>query len=269
MHEPFKQVDDSYMHLAKWESMHPSLTTGFTTRNGGYSSSPFQTMNLGLHVPDDKEKVLKNRKSLSSKLDVPLESWVMGEQIHQTNIHIVSEKDGGKGAREYRTSIPATDGLITNTKGILCAAVYADCVPLYFFDPVSEYIGIAHAGWKGTAGRIARKMVQTFKRLGVNKHNLLAAIGPSISGQVYEVDANVIQHIPIENRKNAIKGQGQDRYLLDLRKVNEEMLLEAGIMSQNMEITNYCTFQDEERFFSHRRDKGRSGRMLGYIGFTS
>lgn len=266
--EPFQQNDASILHLETWQNLNSSLKAGFTTRNGGVSSIPFTSLNLGLHVSDNNTDVVNNRRYIGRKTGFPLEAWVHGQQIHQTDIAAIDDGDKGKGAEEYQHAIKGIDGMITNRKGILCTVCYADCVPLYFFDPVSNFIGIAHAGWKGTVNGIAGKMVKKLESLGVQAANLLTAIGPSISQPFYEVDENVMRHIPEElQRKSAIRMEN-NRFLLDLKQLNVEILLQYGVLRNNIEITNYCTYRDDYLFFSHRREHGKTGRMMGYIGFA-
>lgn len=268
MTDAFCQNNTLYLDISKWQEMNPRLNVGFTTRNGGVSHSPYSTLNFGFHVGDVKEQVLKNRELLAEKLNIPLENWVSGEQTHQATIQIVHEQDKGKGAKTNRNAIASTDGLITNQQGILCTAFFADCVPLFFFDPVTEYIGIAHAGWKGTIYRIAEKMVREFESLGSSTENLLVAVGPCISQEKYEVDEHVISHIEESERQNTTIHQGNNHYLLDLKQLNTDILLHSGVLRNNIDVTAYCTFRDQHLFFSHRRDKGKTGRMLGFIGFA-
>ncbi|WP_067728324.1 peptidoglycan editing factor PgeF [Oceanobacillus damuensis] len=269
MNEAFKGNEESYLHIEKWQKHHPQLVAGFTTRNGGVSSEPYNTFNLGLHVPDSQSDILTNRELLSKKLSFPLENWVSGQQVHQTRIKEITEIDKGSGSDSYQTSIQGTDGIITDRKGILCTAFFADCVPLYFFDPVTEYIGIAHAGWQGTVGRIAEKMVDALKEKGVEPENLLVAIGPSIAKENYEVDDRVIRSIQGSEREKTVTPSKENHYLLDLKQLNVEILLQSGVLRHNIEVTNFCTYRDENLFFSHRRDHGKTGRMLGYIGFQA
>ncbi|WP_010649452.1 peptidoglycan editing factor PgeF [Oceanobacillus massiliensis] len=269
MTEPFAGYEESYLNIEKWQQLHPKLIAGFTTRNGGVSSAPYHTLNAGLHIPDNKRDVVENREILAAKLKFPLHNWISGEQVHQTAVQEVTEQEKGKGSVSYESSIKGTDGLITNRKGILCTAFFADCVPLYFFDPVTEYIGIAHAGWKGTVNLMAAKMVDAFLEKGSNPENLLVAIGPCISKKFYEVDDKVIQSISKEYREKTVTSLENNRYLLDLKQLNVEILLQSGVFRHNIEVTNYCTYQDEDLFFSHRRDQGKTGRMLGFLGFLA
>lgn len=265
--EPFYQENELFLTLNCWKKIQPSLQVGYTTRQGGISKPPFESFNLGLHVPDNELDVICNRKLLAEKIGMPMEKWVSGEQIHGTDIGIIDESVKGKGAFSYKESLSGIDGLITNKKGILCTAFFADCVPLFFFDPNSGYIGIAHAGWKGTVNRIGEKMVKKVTELGANLETLRVAIGPCISKDVYEVDDHVIKNLTLDQKDNTAKKQRNNHYLLDLKKLNVEILLQSGVLRHNIEITNYCTFRDEEMFFSHRRDHGKTGRMLGFIGF--
>ncbi|WP_188454474.1 peptidoglycan editing factor PgeF [Virgibacillus oceani] len=267
MSEAFIQKDISYLHIKSWQDLNPNLRVGFTTRNGGYSKGSFQSLNMGLHVSDDYDDCLNNRQQLANKIEFPLNDWVSGEQIHSNQVKEIGIPDKGKGAVSYQDALKGIDGMITNQAGILCTAFFADCVPLFFFDPVSNYIGIAHAGWKGSVNRIAEKMVLKLQHSGVDIANLLVAIGPCISEESYEVDEHVISHIPNElAEKTAVKTK-HHHYLLDLKQLNVEILLQCGILRNNIEVTNFCTLRDESLFFSHRRDKGKTGRMLGYIGY--
>lgn len=267
MSEPFYHDTDSFLHIQKWQNINKKLRAGFTTRIGGVSKEPFATFNLGLHVPDDNNDVVANRRLLANNLAFPLNNWVAAEQVHSANTVEVNRNDKGKGAVTFEDSLAGTDGIFTNESGLLCTAFFADCVPLFFFDPVSGYIGIAHAGWKGTVKRIAEKMVEKLLMAGSKTNDILVVIGPCISQKAYEVDTRVVHHIPVELHDKTVTKQGDNRYLLDLKQLNTEILLQCGILRHNIDITNYCTFQEESLFFSHRRDNGKTGRMLGYIGY--
>ncbi len=267
MLEPFLHNHPSYLHIDQWQKISPHLKVGFTTRIGGESASPFDSLNMGLHVPDKIVDVVTNREKLASTLHAPMDTWVSGEQVHQTNIKMVNKEDRGKGATTYQSSIKEVDGLITNQSGLLCTAFFADCVPLFFFDPVSGYIGIAHAGWKGTVQHMAEKMVACFVRAGVKKSDLLVAVGPCISQPFYEVNHVVIDAIDEKYRGKSVIAKGNDQFLLDLKQLNVEILLQSGILRHNIDVTNYCTFKQQNLFFSHRRDNGKTGRMLGFLGY--
>ncbi|WP_163970737.1 peptidoglycan editing factor PgeF [Oceanobacillus halotolerans] len=269
MSEVFQHSDSSILHIPKWKNYDSRLEVGFTTREGGVSKAPFATFNHGLHVSDRYEDVITNRKRLAEKLGILLDHWISGEQVHQTDVREVYEQDKGKGSRSTKHALSGVDGMITNKAGLLCTAFFADCVPLYFFDPETNYVGIAHAGWKGTVNRMAEQMIKKLQSVGSKPKNILVVIGPCISQKHYEVDEKVIQHIPMDVRNKVSIEKGNNRYLLDLKELNKHILLQCGVLRNNIDITNYCTYQHEQLFFSHRRDQGQTGRMLGYVGFRN
>ncbi|WP_101843809.1 peptidoglycan editing factor PgeF [Halobacillus sp. Marseille-P3879] len=242
------------------------VTAGITTRKDGYSEVPFKSLNMGLHVSDESDVVITNRKSLAEELNVPLENWVMGEQVHGTNIRTVTKAEAGRGAYVHGEAINGVDGLITNEKGILLTAFYADCVPLLFIEPESGWIGIAHAGWKGTVNEIARCMAERLAQQGASLSRINLAIGPCISKMNYEVDDHVIKQISTEFQDQVIEKVSENKFKLDLKELNRQIAVKAGISQENIQLSEYCTFNNSDLFFSHRRDQGQTGRMLAYIG---
>ncbi|MFB1049650.1 peptidoglycan editing factor PgeF [Paraliobacillus sp. JSM ZJ581] len=263
--EPFIQIHSSIVGLNAWHEVDPNLVVGFTTRHGGVSKSPYDSFNLGLHVNDNQQDVLANRNVLSQLLAYPLNNWVMAEQTHGTKIHLVTSADRGSGALDVATAIPNTDGLITKEKNILLVAMFADCVPLYFWDTSTGWIGIAHAGWKGTVKQMAVNMIKKLKAHGANIDTLYVGIGPSISQTNYEINNHVFNHIPIRFREQVTKKVSDMNYLLNLSSLNYYMLIEHGIQPENIYQSHLCTYSDP-LFFSYRYEKGQTGRMLGYIG---
>lgn len=269
MSEPFSHATESFLSIAKWQKMNPRLCAGFTTRNSGLNLQSSTSFNLGFHVADDEQHVLSNRNLLAEQLKFPLDRWVAAEQVHADKVALVNRYHLGRGAASSADSLAGVDGLMSNETGLLCTAYFADCVPLFFFDPVTGYIGIAHAGWKGTTKRIGEQMVHRFQRAGTELQNLHVVIGPAISQENYEVDGPVIQSIPKALQAKVAQKLAGGHYLLDLKQLNAEILLQYGVLRHNIDITNYCTYDDDSLFFSHRRDHENAGRMLGYIGYLS
>lgn len=265
--EIFLQNNEPFLELEEWQQKSAELVVGFTTKNGGVSKGVFSSFNCGLHVQDEKTNVLNNRNKLAGLIQMPLSNWIAGEQVHGIKVRVVNKNDAGSGAASMETVLKGTDGIITKDKGILLTAFFADCIPLYFFDPVDSIIGIAHAGWKGTVGGIAKEMVQVFKKQGSKLENILVAIGPGISQKHYEVDMRIYDAINEKYRKKVLLPTKENHFLLDLKKLNYEMLLQSGILRHNIDITNFCTYENEALFYSYRRDQGKTGRMLGFIGF--
>jgi polyphenol oxidase len=268
--EPFVLKTKEYLSIASWEKQWPELVVGFTTKNGGYSQQDFSSFNFGFHVGDLVETVCHNKQKLSNLIEFPVEKWVAAEQTHGINIMRIEKEVCGSGSYQYNDSIPDTDGFYTMDKGILLTLCYADCVPIYFIDKATKTIGIAHAGWKGTVNGIAKKMVQNWVSEGINPQDILVAIGPSICEKCYIVNDFVIdfvQKILVDVEKKPYNLIDKDQYYLNLKQLNKLLLIQAGITESNIYITEYCSSCHEKEFFSHRRDQGKTGRMMSFIGW--
>ena len=249
--------------LPKWET--EGIDLGFSTRVGGMSQIPYDSLNLGLHVGDDATAVLENRKRWLDQAEVPWSGVVVGEQVHGTNVLWVGEEDGGRGIRELDTAIPAVDGLLTrSTVGLM--AFFADCVPLFFYFPDIKAVGIAHAGWKGTAHKIGQGVLECLEKAGGRPENAWVAIGPSIGPCCYIVDENVAAQFGENFSQTPFLAKQEDgHYLLNLWEANRMTLLEKGVRQENIDVVEACTAHNPEWFFSHRRDGVRTGRMAAWI----
>ncbi|WP_141431271.1 peptidoglycan editing factor PgeF [Bacillus sp. 03113] len=268
--EPFKLTHNQYFSINDWETRFPGLIAGFTTKNGGKSTNAFSSLNVGFHVHDSTEKVYENRQILANLLDMPLTNWVGAEQTHYIHIQPITKAEKGKGASRYDQSFKQTDGFFTFDKNILLTLCFADCVPLYFIHPKSKAIAIAHAGWKGTIQGIGREMVQQFNKNGIHATELLVVIGPSICEKCYVVDDNVIDLVRnnlADVEKKPYTFIKEHEYLLDLKELNRQILLHSGVLKENIVKTQFCTSCHQEYFYSHRRDRGNTGRMMSFIGW--
>lgn len=268
--EPFILKNQSIYSVEGWTSQCPGLIAGITTKNGGISKDYFNNLNLGFHVGDDLEDVSLNRKMVSELINFPLNRWVGAEQTHHVVIKKVTKAEAGKGANAYGDSFKGTDGFYTDEEGILLTLCFADCVPLFFIAPDKHMIGTAHAGWKGSVQRIASHMVEVWGMEGINPEQIFVTIGPSICEKCYIVDDSVINFVEniledVEKKPYNLVSKGQ--YSLDLREVNRQVLIQSGVPAKNISITSFCSSCDDELFFSHRRDHGRTGRMLSFIGW--
>lgn len=264
MYEPF-QNKDGILYISDWNG----VLAGFSTREGGIGEHPYRSLNVGLHVQDRSEIVLENRRLLAQKLHAPLQSWVCSLQVHDNKVERVGHEDKGKGVFKYDDGIPGTDGIYTTEENMLLTSCYADCVPLYFYAPSHHLIGLAHAGWKGTTKGIALEMIRKWvEEEHVPIANIHVAIGPSIGDCCYVVDDRVldaVQRIMLDPAPYKVVSDGQ--YSLDLKEVNRKLVLQAGIPNQNIVVSSFCTSCEQELFFSHRRDGGKTGRMMSFIGF--
>lgn len=260
-----RQGSLAYLTIPKWQA--EGIDLGFLSRMGGVSQAPYDSFNLGFQVGDDPVAVLKNREQLLNHWKLPWSKVVVGEQVHGTNVLWVGEDDGGRGSRESETAIPAMDGLLTqSTLGLM--AFFADCVPLFFYYPDLKAVGIAHAGWKGTAQKIGQKVIEQFEKAGGCTENAWVAVGPSIGPCCYLVDERVVEQFR-QNYGNTpfIYPQGDGQYLLDLWEANRTTFLEKGVHPENIAVAATCTSDNPEWFFSHRRDGARTGRMAGWIRY--
>lgn len=271
--EPFiLEKSTSLLRISEWEQEVEGLQVGFTTRMGGVSNEQYFSMNCGLHVGDNDQDVVTNRQILSRSLQFPFDQWTCAEQIHSNQVVIVGEGERGKGAYTRSDAIQDTDGLITSKRDVLLTSFYADCVPLFFLAPSNSIIGIAHAGWKGTASNIAFNMLDGFKsHFGVEPSEIKVAIGPSISECCYEVDERVIREISLNiigDDKSFYREKESGKYLLDLKKANHILLNEAGVLTTNILSSSWCTSCREDMFFSYRKENGKTGRMAAFIGLN-
>lgn len=240
---------------------------GFTTRIGGISPEPFNTLNLGIKTEDKKENVMKNFQKISDAFNVSIEKIVLSDQVHGTTIRIITEEDAGKGLvkpLDYKE----VDGLLTNVKDLMLLTFYADCVPLFYLDKVKKVVGVAHAGWKGTVARIGEKMINTMKDMyGSNPEDILVGIGPSIGACCYTVRKDVYDRFKenLSSIEDVLMRETTSTWKLDLWNANKKILEENGVLSRNITISELCTSCNNHKFFSYRKDNGKTGRMAAII----
>lgn len=242
---------------------------GFSTRMGGVSEGVCSTMNLSFSRGDDENAVRENFKRMANALGVEEDSFVFSQQTHTTNVRKVTLDDKGKGLTR-QLDYQDVDGLITNVPGLCLSTFYADCVPLYFVDPVKKAIGLSHSGWRGTVGKIGAVTVQKMREeYGSKPEDIIAAIGPSICQDCYEVSEDVI--VEFQNNfdekywKELYYRKENGKYQLNLWKANEIVLAEAGILKEHIAVTNLCTCCNSEVLFSHRASNGKRGNLAAFM----
>ena len=279
LQEEWHKVDGSDLLLLKYPLLEELgiVKHCFTTRIGGVSEGIFGTMNLSFTRGDDKSAVEENYRRLAEAMEVDYENFVFTDQTHTVNVRKVSMTDAGKGLvreRDYQD----VDGLITNEPGLVLSTFFADCVPLYFVDPVHRAIGMSHSGWRGTVARMGKVTLEAMQReYDTKPEDVICAIGPSICQDCYEVSWDVAeefakefsgheQEILMESPKNeAIQEQADKKYQLNLWRANEIVLLEAGVKKEHIAVTDICTCCNPDVLFSHRASHGKRGNLGGFL----
>lgn len=248
----------------------------FTTRLGGVSRGVYSSMNLSFGRGDDREAVLENFRRVAALMHSDVTHMVATDQTHTVNIRRAGAADGGKGIcrpREWQD----IDGLITDERGLILSAFFADCVPLYFVDPVRRAIGLAHAGWRGTLNRMGPRMVEAMREaFGTEAGDVRVAIGPSICRACYQVDGQVAEAflklqeemLPILEKlgdRFILPDRVAGKYKLDLWLTNLALLYEGGVSLSHIEVTDICTCHNGEYLFSHRKSGGKRGNLGAFL----
>ena len=246
----------------------PWLAHCFTTRDGGVSQGIFESLNLSFTRGDEKSAVLENYRRVAKAMGIDVERIVTSDQTHTTNVRLVTEKDAGKGIvmpRDYSN----VDGMITNEPELLLATFYADCVPLYFVDPVHRAIGLSHSGWRGTVERMGAETILAMKEhFGTRPEDLLCAVGPSICQECYEIGEDVAVHFqetfaPVI--QEILTDKGNCKFQLDLWRTNQLILQETGVPTEQIYMANMCTCCNSDKLFSHRATKGKRGNLGAFL----
>ena len=239
----------------------------------GVSEGIYSTMNLSFHRGDDMDAVMENHRRLAQAVGYDHRRLVFSDQVHETVIRKVTEEDAGKGITR-ESDITETDGLMTNVKDLPLITFYADCVPVFFYDPVKEVVAMNHSGWRGTVKNISRHMVEALnKEYGCEASDLICAVGPSICQNCYEVSEDVAEafkdaYLP-EQYMKMTKNIGNGKYLLDLHRANYYNLTGAGILPEHINVTDICTCCNPDFLFSHRASRGKRGNLGAVIMLKS
>lgn len=294
----YKLDDGSTLPLLKFPLLDETgiVEHCFTTRLGGVSKKHLSSLNLSFSRGDDPDNVHKNYERLAQALHVSTDDFVFTDQTHTTNVLRVDASYRGISLHNS-ISYSDIDGLVTNEPGLVLSTFYADCVPLYFVDPIHHAIGLSHSGWKGTVSRMGLKTLQKMQEeFDTNPADVIAAIAPSICQECYEISEDVavkfmeefpehvdeilIKKFPTSNipttSANAVnninsnitisdKSLAQQKYQLDLWKCNEIILLEAGIKKDHLAVTNICTCCNSDLLFSHRATNGMRGNLGAFM----
>ena len=274
------------------------VINAFSTRLGGVSEGCYSSMNFSYTGGDSREKVRENYERFAEAIGVDIERMVTSRQTHTTNIRKITLEDAGKGVTRER-DYDDIDGLVTDVKGITLVTFYADCIPLYFYSPERECIGLSHSGWKGTVARMGAVTAERLRsEFGADPSGLLCCIGPGICGDCFETGAEVaeafLKEFPkadtgrlikkisprvspedLYNRdiseleKTGIEGlkdiRADRKYYIDLWYANYLVLTEAGVRPENISVTNVCTRCNNKLLYSHRICGAKRGNLAAML----
>lgn len=241
---------------------YPWLVHGFSTRRGGVSQGAYAALNLGAHVGDAAAAVEENRRRWLAALRAADLQPVFMEQVHGNTVRIVRQAG----------QLPACDGVITPAAGLLLNVLVADCLPILMCDPRTRTVAAVHAGWRGTMAGIAPRAAQMMvDELGVRWSDLQVTLGPGIGGCCYRVDEPVIagvRQLPVKLEQVVVPCAEPGQWLLDLAALNRHLLQGAGVPAENILSSGLCTLEGAAEFYSHRRDAGKTGRLVASIGVS-
>ena len=246
----------------------PFVRHGFSTRLGGVSEGVYASMNLPFTRGDEDERVGEIFRRFCGAIGVPAQQTVVSAQEHHTNLHVCTEADCGRGVTRER-GYADIDGLLTDRAGVVLCTQYADCVPLFFVDPVRRAVATSHAGWRGTVARIGAVTVERMCReYGCKRENILAAVGPSIGPCCFEVDAPVQQAFAALDEADGCIRPAGEKFYIDLWAVNRRILEAAGVPVAHITVTDLCTRCHPDVFWSHRATGGQRGSLAGFIAMV-
>jgi hypothetical protein len=244
-------------HFAHLADEGLGLAHAVFTRLGGASHDPFASLNLGHTVGDDEASVGENHRRIFAHLGLSADQVVTPHQVHSNRVAPVTGRDAGQ-------VLARTDGLITATPGLGLLLRFADCQPILLYDPEHHALGLIHAGWRSIAQGIARRAVEAMaEAFGTRPPALLAGLGPAIGPCCYTVGHEVAAAMgyALPNWQKAMAPEGDEQWRLDLSAANTQQLVAAGLKKKQIEAANLCTSCHRDEFFSHRGDRGRTGRF--------
>jgi len=245
--------------MLRWaDAARLGVDVAVTTRHGGVSTAPYDTLNLGLHVGDDPEHVVANRARAAGALGVPLGDLVFARQVHDARTSLVRSGDRGRGTLSEIDAVPDTDVLVTATSGVTLAMLVADCVPLALVDPEAHVIAVVHAGWRGTAAGVVRSALRAMQNCGAQAGRVHAFLGPAVHPDRYQVSDEVPQALrqavhPAPLDPAVARPDGAGHWLVDLVAANRQQLVAGGVRSARIAGCGVTTA--DEAFYSDRAQR--------------
>jgi len=235
----------------------------FSTRIGGVSPAPYDTLNFSRKREKNEANFQENMRRFAAAAGFIPEIAVSIHYAHSALLYRAERKDSGCGI--VRADVPdVCDGLFTDVRTLPIVSFHADCAPLFYYDPVRRAAAMCHAGWKGTSQHIARHAVEALRAIGCRPEDILAAVGPGISAENYEVGDEVAEVFLKEFGEDTVRSQ-EGRWHADIPLACTLDMIKSGIAPENITVSGLCTFDNAELFYSHRRDKGQTGAMAAVI----
>jgi purine-nucleoside/S-methyl-5'-thioadenosine phosphorylase / adenosine deaminase len=240
------------------------LTHAFCTRRGGVSQDEYASLNVSFHEGDEDSSVLQNWGRLAAAFAIPLEQFLVVNQVHGDNIFVIKPYGGYFSSRAELDY----DAIVTDRANIAICVKTADCVPVFIADRMKKIIAVVHGGWRGTALGLSAKVIRLFQdKYGSSAQDILAAIGPSIGKCCYQVDSTIANaFLKQKDREHFLfAGKGKNKWMLDLAQANWRQILDGGVPQENIEISDRCTKCNQDIFFSHRGAGGITGRQINFM----
>ena len=245
-----------------------TIRHAFSTRLGGVSEGEFTSMNLSFGRGDADENVTENYKRFCDAAGFDYNTLTASSQDHHTFVRYVKEENAGVGIYKPR-DMQSVDALVTDKRGVTLVTYYADCTPLFFVDTKNNAIALAHAGWRGTAGRIGERVIETMReKCSTDPKDLICAIGPAISKCCYEVDSDCADNflrLRDLNTDSFVFPKNDGKFMVDLLEANRQILVKAGVNPDNITVSDLCTKCNSELLWSHRATNGKRGTMAAFM----
>jgi polyphenol oxidase len=243
------------------------VVAAFSGRSGGTSDGPHHSLNLGLKVGDDLRRALANRRRVATVLGLAGVPWAIARQVHSARVLPVEDaRSLGQGPPEAKPPVGEGDGLVTAAPGVVLVVLTADCAPVLLADPAAGVVGAVHAGWRGLAAGVVEEGVAALAALGADPAATVGLVGPAVGGCCYEVGADVRAAVG-DRYPVALATTRDGRPSLDPAAAAAAALAAAGV--GEVRVAGECTFDLDERFFSHRRDRGVTGRQVGLVALAA
>lgn len=242
------------------------IVHGFSTRLGGVSTGIYESMNLGTTRGDEPERVRENYRRFFAAIGGEVESVAMSNQVHGDVVRVVTQAD--RKADLYEEEPYEADGLVTDIPGLALVIFGADCLPVLFYDPVRRVIAAAHAGWRGTASGIVERAVEKMAFYGCQRKDILAAVGPGISGCCFETHEDVPNAMTSALGVAAtpfIKPVENGKFHVDLKGLNTLRLERTGLLPEHISVSGDCTACRPDKYWSHRATNGQRGSQAAVI----